>query len=294
MTITLNSKRTNNQKGQALIETIIGLSFVIIPLLLLLPYLSKVAGVQHRAEQASHYSAWERTVWKNTAPSRLPSRNGIYLAKKTEVDLTTQIPARFYGQNKVRINSESQQWDWKKDVHFLLKHQVDSDGKSVSLIKQEQNTTSSSSQNDPLGHGNHGGKIPDGGINRVIGTALGLFDFVGFSLERDQFYRTNISSKLENLHFEEFNNLDLDITSNSALLASGWNGAGPEHVKNRVERLVLTNYMNNGVIRTAQRIIGFLPFGKELKPRSLKLGHVEPDKLPSNRLCTYGTRSCGG
>jgi len=52
--------------------------------------------------------------------------------------------------------------------------------------------------------------------------------------------------------------------------------------------------MDVGVIRTAQRLVGIIPFGKELKPNRLKLGFVKPDVLPSNRLCTYGTKNCGG
>lgn len=284
------------QRGQAMVESVVGLSYVIVPLLILLPFMSKLTGVQHRAEQASHYSAWERTVWKNRQPSQLPRRSGIYLARKSEADLARQIPWRFYQQDGQQIKSSTNdQWDWSEHVHPLVEHQVQQGAAQglQPLVSSNQDNPNNSNELDRFTRSSNGSRLP-GVLNGATSTALGVISFMGFSLERDQFYRTNVSTQVENFYIEPFDELDLNFSSQSALLASGWNAAGPYHVKNRTRKLVLTNVMDNGVIRTAQRLMGILPFGKDLRPSSLKLGHVSPDVLPTNRLCTYGTANCGG
>ncbi|MFT5235206.1 MAG: hypothetical protein ACI8SK_000321 [Shewanella sp.] len=282
------------QQGQALIESVLGISYVVIPLLILLPFMTKMGIVKHKAQQASHYSAWERTVWKERRPSRLPRRSGLYLAQKSEVDTVKQIPWRFYQKDGNKLTSRTTaQWDWESRVHPILKHQVRQNHNADTLLKPNQQDPTNSNELDRFTRTHSGGRLP-GAIGSAVGRAVGLLSFTGFSLERDQFYRTKISSNIENHYLEPFDTLNLNMQGNSALLASGWNAAGPYHVKSRVERLVLTNYMDNGVIRTAQKLLSILPFGKELRPSRLKLGHVDPDVLPLNRLCTYGTTHCGG
>lgn len=288
-------KKFNCNSGQALVESAIGFSFVIIPLLLLLPFLSKMTGVQHRAQEASHYTAWERTVWKENQPSQLPStRNGIFLAKKTEPELAINIPWRFYQKNGQKITSEiAENWDWNGKVHPLLKHQVVKNSTSQTVLAPSNENPDNNKAFDRFTRSSEGGKVP-GSLAGLVGQAVGFLSFTGFSLERDQFYRTQITTKLENHYIAPFDKLNLEFTNKSALLASGWNAGGSLHVKNRVENLVLTKHMDISVMRTVQRLIGFLPFGKELHPNNLKLGHIEPDALPQNRLCTYGTANCGG
>ena len=284
-------------KGQALVESIVGISFVVIPIFMLLPFLSKVASLKHSAEEASHYSAWERTVWKNSEPSLFTQRSDVYLAKRTEEQIAEHIPSRFYGRNDFKLSSEVGGWDWKRDINVYSKYQAKLDTKGQSLIKleeaQKQRSRYSNQQEfEPLKHDNNGDEAP-GRINIAVNRVLGLLRFTGFSLENDQFYRSGISTDLENLHFEEFENLNINLAGNSALLASGWNAAGFEHSRRRNERLVLTRMMNNGVIRTVQRLVGIIPFAKEIKPNSLKLGHVDPYVLPQDKLCRFGTRGCG-
>ncbi|QFU24335.1 hypothetical protein FM038_020740 [Shewanella eurypsychrophilus] len=284
----------NKQAGQALVESVVGLTYVVIPLLIILPFMAKIGGVQHKAQQASHYSAWERTVWKERRPSKLPRRSGLYLAQKSEQDTAKQIPWRFYQNDGNKLTSRnSSQWDWNKSVHPILRHQTQQNQSADTLLKSNQQTPANTNVLDRFTRSHSGGRLP-GAVGSAVGRAVGLLSFTGFSLERDQFYRTSISSNIQNLYLAPFDNLNLNISSNSALLASGWNAAGPYHVKNRVKRLVLTNYMDVSVIRTAQSLLGIIPFGKELRPSRLKLGYVDPDILPTNRLCTYGTTNCGG
>ncbi|MCL2913859.1 hypothetical protein L2725_08640 [Shewanella corallii] len=282
------------QKGQSLVEMSVAVAFVVIPLLVLLPFISKLTGMQHRADQAAHYTAWERTVWYNSAPSRMPNVSGVYAARRTETDIAKQLPWRIYQRDGNALFTTSQrEWSWQENLHPMLRVQLGERGQLEPLLAD---ATENAPDEDELakftGLQSSGSQLP-GSLGRAVGTAVNLLSFTGFRLEQDQFYQTRVESQLEQLDLEPFDELTLNISGNSALLATGWNAAGPHHLKNRSERLVLTNYMNNGVIRWAQRLLGILPFGRELRPSSLKLGHLEPDVLPQNRLCNYGSRDCG-
>ncbi|MCL1066083.1 hypothetical protein L2735_04580 [Shewanella olleyana] len=287
-------KKISKNKGQALVESVIGFSFVIVPIMLLFPFLSKMTGVQHRVQEASHYTAWERTVWKESDPSRLPSSGGVYLAKQTESELAKQLPWRFYQKNGQQLNSEiDDNWDWEDKVHPLLKHQIGVNNAKKTLVASTQETPENNEEFDRFSRDVTGDEVP-GTLAGLVGNAVGLLSVTDFSLERNQFYQAKVTTKLENHYIKPFDELELEFSHNSALLASGWNAAGASHMKNRVERLVLTNFMDNSIIRTAQDFVSLVPFAKELNSNSLKLGHVDPNVLPDNRLCTYGTENCGG
>ncbi|KVX01523.1 hypothetical protein [Shewanella frigidimarina] len=287
-------KKISRNKGQALVESVIGFSFVIVPIMLLFPFLSKMTGVQHRVQESSHYTAWERTVWKESQPSRLPSSGGVYLAKQTELELAKYLPWRFYQKNSQKINSEIDEgWDWEDKVHPLLKHQVSVNNVAKTVLASGQETPENNDEFDRFSREVRGGEVP-GTLAGLVGNALSVLSVADFSLEQNQFYQAKVMTKLEHNYIKPFDELELEFSSNSALLASGWNAAGSSHMKNRIERLVLTNFMDNSVIRTAQDLVSVVPFAKELNSDSLKLGHVDPNILPNNRLCTYGTENCGG
>lgn len=49
--------------GQALTEFLVGALFLLVPLFLAIAALGKFSDVQHTADMAARYTAWERTVW---------------------------------------------------------------------------------------------------------------------------------------------------------------------------------------------------------------------------------------
>lgn len=58
------------QIGQAMTETLITASTVLVPLLLLIPLLGKYIDIKHATIQAARYEAWEYTVWYSTSAVR--------------------------------------------------------------------------------------------------------------------------------------------------------------------------------------------------------------------------------
>lgn len=90
--------------GQAMTETVIAMSFVLIPLFLLIPLLGKYIDIQHTTIQAARYEAWEYTVWyrKNTEkPSGVKYRNSnssIPLPTKSFTQLQNESRQRFFSE----------------------------------------------------------------------------------------------------------------------------------------------------------------------------------------------------
>lgn len=282
-----------NEKGQALVEGSIALSFVIVPLLLLLPYMSKMTEVQHRVSEAAQYTSWERTVWKDSRPSLLPNNGSHHSALMQEGALAMSVPWRFYQKNGLLISSENRnEWDWDENVHPLLKSQTTQNSSNDNLLSLTDENIADG-EFSRFERTERSGKTP-GSIGSTVDNMVGLLSFTGFRLERKPYYQTEVSTKLQNHYIEPFDKLNLRFKGNSALMASGWNAGGIDHAEKRVKKLVLTTVLDNGLVRLVQRIGGVIPFGKELKTNSLKFGHVAPEILPENRLCRYGTENCGG
>ena len=60
-------RRLREQSGQAMVEFIVAAVFFLVPLFLAIAALGKFLDVQHSAEMAGRYAAWERTVWYEDA-----------------------------------------------------------------------------------------------------------------------------------------------------------------------------------------------------------------------------------
>ena len=94
----------NKQLGQAMTETVIASSFVLIPLFLLIPLLGKFIDIQHTTIQAARYEAWEYTVWyrrNSEKPSGVKYRNS-----NTNIALPTKSYTRVQNEARQRFFSE--------------------------------------------------------------------------------------------------------------------------------------------------------------------------------------------
>lgn len=287
------------QSGQALAETVVGLTFAIVPLLLLVPLMGKIAGVQHRATEAAQYSAWERTVWRVSAPPNNSTGDGSHVAIRTQARIAKDLPQRFYAKDGQLLVSEqssnAERWDWERDSHPLLQAQWQHDGSNSSLLKapeqQRQANNSSNTSSPRLLTSESTGKVPRTTGSDIVSGSLNLLSLTGFTLDRDQYYQTSVSSSLVRYYMPPFNELDLVPHSSAALLASGWNANGGKHAHNQVRQLVWMRQFDNGVMDVLQVGAGYI--ARELKPSSLKFGYVDENVLPANKLCTYGTSNCG-
>ncbi len=67
--------RSRRQQGAAMVEFIVGAVFVLVPMYLAVQALGKFADVQHTANAAARYAAWEKTVWFEDTSSRFHDHN---------------------------------------------------------------------------------------------------------------------------------------------------------------------------------------------------------------------------
>ncbi|WP_341503838.1 hypothetical protein [Gallaecimonas sp. GXIMD4217] len=292
----------NRQKGQALVESVVAMAFVTVPLTLLLPLLSKTADIQHRTQQASRYTAWERTVWLQRRPSDMPGGRGYFYASRSEQDIARQLPWRIFQQAGQPLStSQPERWSWQDKLYPSLKHLVKQGSSLTPLLAANSDDTE---DNDELGRFSRAqsrGGLP-GSLGGLTEKAVDLLSLTKFKLDTREYYRTQVNTRMEPLYLNPFTGkeaegypvVNLTFSGQNALLAQGWNAGGPKHLQNRVKRLVPTTWLDTGFIRTAQNTLGLLPVAKELRTSSLKLGHVDVEALPSHHLCTYGTANCGG
>ncbi|MCH4293087.1 hypothetical protein MJ923_02050 [Shewanella sp. 3B26] len=289
------------QKGQAMTETAIALAFVILPLILLIPFLHKISEVRNRTSQAAQYAAWERTVWRADRPEQFPS-GSFHFASKSEMSIHNELPWRFFSKNGEALRSNySDDWSWENKVNPLLKHNLERDKAPITIIKSVGDSAKDKEPQDRLIASIIGKKAP-GLWESGVGTARNMLSYTGFSLDRNRFYEAKVSATMEKFKLFPLSDstqedpmqiLDLNLVGSSALLANSWNAGGPVHAKNLTERLVLTKYMDMKPVSLLQQVLGIIPFGRELKPGSLRFGHTDMEAIPANRLCNYGSPNCG-
>lgn len=272
------------QQGQAAIETAISLTFVIVPLLILLPLMAKVTNMQHRADQAAQYTAWERTVWHQQAPSKL-SASGTPI--RSDAQIAATVAPRFYGEQGRLVDSNTADWNWQTDIHPFLRFQSQRDGSNTPLLASFSGEANDASMEDRVVAGASGSsKLAIEPIARAF-----------IDLENRHYFTSRVRTQMESIQIAPFDALELTVSGNAALLTAGWNAAGPQHVVRRIQDKPYTLPLANldiPVLNTLRNTIGSLPYYRDIRTSRLKLGHVEPDVLPPSLLCTYGTTNCGG
>ena len=80
------------QRGAAMVEFIVGALFVLVPMLLAVQALGKFADVQHTANTAARYAAWEKTVWFEDRTSKFYAHNAPN--QKTSAQIRNELLVR--------------------------------------------------------------------------------------------------------------------------------------------------------------------------------------------------------
>lgn len=88
-------------KGQALTETLVAF-VVLVPILMLVPYLGKYLDVKHKAEESARYALWERTVFSDPGAGW-----GVGENRKTDARLRAEVRARFAEDPRAAIVAQA-------------------------------------------------------------------------------------------------------------------------------------------------------------------------------------------
>ena len=102
----------NKESGQAMTETLITASMILVPLFLLIPLLGKYIDINHSTIQATRYEAWEYTVWYQTATEEatgvVTTVNGstnVRLPRKDFAVLQDETRQRFFSSTDASITA---------------------------------------------------------------------------------------------------------------------------------------------------------------------------------------------
>ena len=260
--------------GQALTEFLVIATFLLIPLMLIIPVVAGLLSQRQDVEVAARYAVWERTVWHQNAPSG-PGGAGTV---KTDEQVAGEIDARILSRDTQALSSDMT-LQYELDPFALRTPQgdallVDSSQGAANVARY---AVQSASETEPEGL--------VGVANQTIG-AIGRF--TRFDLNRRGLFEASVSVDivdltglfdLAGLRFDQ-----LRISRSSTLFAEAWTGGSKAHTEHQISGLLPQQFLDNGAVRAAQNFAGHQPFGEELGSRYLDFGHTDIDPMPAYRL----------
>lgn len=286
------------QRGQAMVETLIVSSAVLLPLFLAIPAIAKYMDMRTAAVQGARYAAWERTVWYGGAAASplgwFGASNRWKANEKSDDEIRSEIAARLLSKSNTtnvasdafRDNDKSLGAFRNGDSKLLWKTR---DG---SALLRTYGDTSGQIRNDAA----------PGTLNKVLDPIANLASTLGpFTLEMKGKYTATTTLDVNKVDFQtSFLALSekWDLSESNTLVANGWNAAGPNDpartsVTGQVKGLLPTSIFStegDGIGPTINKVVVgalsvFFPeFGKLGEWKNLNLGKVDPEVVPADRL----------
>lgn len=250
-------------RGQAMTETLVTASTVLVPLLLLIPLLGKYIDIKHATIQAARYEAWEYTVWygdNSERPSGFVDGGGTTLAQPVKSPATIQNESRwrFFSDPSDEI-SPTYNSNWNKGDRNPLW----SDHRGDTLIESDNDAELPRSQEPTpdysLGILNTLLDILDA-VFEAMAWAMDLADRdVGFTMiNTDGLAESNvvvpITAPVGLIDFPNLRDtpgvddstaaLNIDYKAEAAVLTDGWNAGGLGHSINQTGGMVPTKILS--------------------------------------------------
>ncbi|MCK8106530.1 hypothetical protein MTF64_06540 [Pseudoalteromonas sp. 2CM41L] len=298
------------QKGQSLVELSVFITFIIAPLMLLLPYFSKIIEAKHYSDMSSRYIAWERTTWLERTPGNWSGSTST-LAIKNSDRVHQEVPWRILNGHNSSIVSDSPAEEWKKEDAAVYLYFNQASQNSDEFLLAEFNPEEDDSNNHIFFNTELNKKSVPGTMSSLISGALSVLEIGNFSVEKKGYYEANHKIQITSHKLLEFINEDSEqdpgnenadeenkrshqfefpIESKTYLVANGWNVGGEQHNKNRVKSLVPSNLLDAGIINTLRDGLSQIPIAKKLNSSSLKFGYIKMDELPNSRKGSTSTQ----
>ncbi len=265
---------TQGSRGQALTEFLI-LCAILVPLFLAIPLLAGYGDIKYRAQEATRYAVWERTVW---SPEAGVWKNGDREAVKPDALLQKEVDRRIFGHPLAPVWEIAQPSEtplWNDHKRGALTRQVtapDEEG-------EEQNyrvTTAGSITDTPVGNllvdqiaadgvpfigdflGDIGEALDDliGLLPGDSGCSLNPIDFRnGLNLSQQSYAKVSLEVPLEmKLQSGEFESVTMRTAG--GVLSNVWSAPDEPMFDDRIGRLVL----NDLVECVSSPISGFFGF----------------------------------
>ncbi|QDQ29035.1 hypothetical protein FNU76_23285 [Chitinimonas arctica] len=296
------------QHGQAMLETMIAASMVLVPLFLALPTLAKYLDIRSHAVQAARYAAWERTIYfggPSASEIGWGSFTNAWVAnEKNDNQIKAEVATRILSSNSATSNfssSDKNAGDFRAGKRKLLWQ----DRKGQSLIAYGQVQGTAGQTCDPAGDFSSamlGYDCAPGTINRVLMPVATLASILGpFTLEMGGKYTATVTLSPSNFSRQSYL-VDTALASQPmreklVVLGNGWSADGPnaddktsvlQQVKGLTPLSLLATEVSIPTIGTISIIevvqTVFSIWAPELSPRKLEVGKIVPDEVPPDRL----------
>ena len=263
------------QIGQAMTETLITASTVLVPLLLLIPLLGKYIDIKHATIQAARYEAWEYTVWYSnnamrTGPwssgersSGFQDLGGSNLPQpiKSVTELQQESRQRFFSQTDAPITSADKSgWDDGNARQLWRDHR----GNRLWDGDIPSGTATKSSENTPDYSGGVLNILLDV-LDAVFGAIAYAMQLVGSdvgftAINTDGLSKSDlmvpVSAPVGLIDFATITDTtrgvddsttayDLEFEAGAAVLTDGWNAGGTMHTTNQVGGITPTKILDS-------------------------------------------------
>ncbi len=272
----------SGQFGQAMTEMVIAASFVLIPLLLLIPWLGKYIDLHQSAIQAARYEAWEYTVWYNDVATEAPagavdgSGSQITMPEKSIAELQAEARQRFFSREAyaniptTEANDESDligegNWDiadanplWQDHLGNSLLANTTTIDSTLESFDVTPNNNTSNSLDTPLkidelvfNAANNAG----GAIANLIAGATPTFEIHNLKGYSHTQMTIPIVSQPGLISFGTISGsfaigatqqtFIIPVNTRAAVLSDGWNAGGRYHAKDQVGEITIARKLGS-------------------------------------------------
>lgn len=233
---------------------LIVLSFVLVPLLLIVPLVGKYMDIVQTTAEASRYTAFEGTVRHSSSTD----------SWKSDADLATEVRRRFFSNSDAPIKTNDVAGDFNAHRNTLW-----FDHRGAPLL--------------PVFSGNVGVVTEIESMSQPFGALAS-----NFKLPQENLYTGRVNVSIANIpNLEPFDTIGLTATRWTTVLVDPWAASGPGQVTEKVKGAgMLFPYQPLEVIATPLAILMSNPIlailGADTTPP--EVGRVDPDRVPADRV----------
>ncbi|EKF73871.1 hypothetical protein A11A3_11698 [Alcanivorax hongdengensis A-11-3] len=255
--------RAARQTGQSMVGFLVASMFILIPAFIGLSFLAKTGDMKFRADEASRYSAWEKTVW-----------DGGEGHAKGDLELGWEVRNRVFGRAEGLVDSrhdKTRQENQGLDAMAYTTY-AERRGREVMLADLAESNSGVQVNTSHLAYG--------GVLARLNNRAADVL-----KLRDDGYQKASVEVALTKPSAEYLPVESFTLKTRYVLLDDAWSAAAPDIATENIRRTVPTSLLDNDVIRTMQSIVGFV--FDDLDPRNFELGKVDVSVAPCQRLAPY-------
>ena len=241
-----------SQRGQSTVEFVV-LSFVLVPLMLIVPLLGKYMDIAQTTAVASRYVAFEGAVRHSS------SLDGW----KSDTELAQEVRRRFFSNSDAPIKTNDTAGDFNAHRNTLW-----FDHRGAPLLPEFENnikvSTTKESYSQPFG---------------------ALFAS-NFGLTQTNLYTGQVDVDIADIAgLKPFDSIGLTVKKHTALLTDPWSASGPEAVRSKV-RDSGAAFPYQALEVAAAPVIPFIVLFEQLLGGAPPpdIGRVSPDRVPADRL----------